>query len=61
MKKKEKKITIELTYFLPRYDPIELKITSNERGIKPGLFNGPIIVYVLPEPVIPYVNNTPKF
>lgn len=32
---------------------MELKITSNERGINPGLFGGPIIVYVFPEPVMP--------
>ena len=38
------KIRIKLTYFFPSCDPTELKITSNERGIKPGLFNGPIIV-----------------
>jgi hypothetical protein len=38
------KTRLKLTYFFPRYGPTELKITSNERGIKPGLYNGPIIV-----------------
>ncbi len=42
--KNKMKNHIKLTYFFPRYGPIELKTTSNERGIKPGLFNGPIIV-----------------
>lgn len=42
-----------LTNFLPRWGPIELKTTSKDRGINPGLFNGPIIVYVFPEPVMP--------
>ena len=41
------------THLLPRRGAIELKMSSNERGINPGLFNGPIIVEVLPEPVIP--------
>ena len=38
---------------------MELKSTSKERGIKPGFVKGPIIVYVFPEPVIPYVKSTP--
>jgi hypothetical protein len=43
------KTRLKLTYFFPRYGPTELKITSDERGIKPRLYMDPLS-YKFPSP-----------
>ena len=48
--------------FIPVWNsPMLLKMTSRHLGRMPDSLGLPVIVYVFPDPVIPYVNNRPFF
>ena len=51
--------TILLTYFLDCIPLMLLNKTSRHRGNIPWSCGVPVIVYVFPDDVIPYVNNKP--